>query len=149
MERKIVAKHADDTKAFAKTFFDELIARGPSTNATVVALSGELGAGKTFFTKEVARLFGVTRPVQSPTFVLERIYKLDSGKYNFKHLIHIDAYRLEGGAELATLGWHDLLVNPGNLIFIEWPEKVADVMPDNMLSISIEHLGEETREIRW
>lgn len=146
--QQTVAKNTDETKVFAKTFFDELVARGPGTSATVVALSGELGAGKTFFTKEIARLFGITRTVSSPTFVLERIYKL-APEYGFKHLIHIDAYRLEGGAELVSLGWNDLLADPGNLIFIEWPERVVDVIPKNARTISIAHFGEETREIRW
>ena len=71
--------------------------------ATFVTLSGELGAGKTAFTKGVAKALGVTETVNSPTFVLEKIYDLsqfDGHSVSFKRLIHIDAYRLASGIEL-------------------------------------------------
>ncbi|HEX7651764.1 MAG TPA: tRNA (adenosine(37)-N6)-threonylcarbamoyltransferase complex ATPase subunit type 1 TsaE [Candidatus Paceibacterota bacterium] len=97
--------------------------------ATLVTLSGELGAGKTAFTKAAARALGIDETVTSPTFVLEKIYALPEGGA-FERLIHIDAYRLESGAELAPLGFDDLMRAPGNLILLEWPEKVADTLPE-------------------
>ena len=97
-------------------------------DATLVTLSGELGAGKTAFTKAVARSLGVEDIVNSPTFVLEKIYVLPNGQ-PFKHLVHIDAYRLEKGAELAPLGFDELMQDAGNLILLEWPEKVAGALP--------------------
>lgn len=101
--------------------------------ATLVTLSGELGAGKTAFAKAVAKALGVAEPVTSPTFVLEKIYTLpqNSGhrKSRFKRLVHIDAYRLEDAAELAPLGFDELMRDSGNLVMIEWPERVADALP--------------------
>lgn len=94
--------------------------------ATLVTLSGELGAGKTAFTKAIAKALGVTETVTSPTFVLEKIYGLT--KSVFRRLIHIDAYRLESGAELAPLGFDELMQDPNNLILLEWPEKVAGAL---------------------
>ena len=98
-----------------------------SQSATLVTLSGELGAGKTAFTKAVATALGVEGVVTSPTFVLEKIYLLPQG--NFKRLIHIDAYRLESGKELAALGFDELMQDAGNLILLEWPEKVGESLP--------------------
>jgi tRNA threonylcarbamoyladenosine biosynthesis protein TsaE len=117
----------------------------PRTSATIVALHGDLGAGKTTFTQSVAKALGVTETVTSPTFVIEKIYKLDHK--NFSHLIHIDAYRLESGKELETLGWNEIAEDPKNVIFIEWPEKVADILPENIKHIYFTHVDEGTREI--
>ena len=105
--------------------------------ATLVTLSGELGAGKTAFTKAVASVLGVEETVNSPTFVLEKIYKLGSEASKFKRLIHIDAYRLESGSDLAPLGFDELMKDTGNLILLEWPEKVADALPTPAVKISI------------
>lgn len=146
-KKKVAAQSLAHTKAFAQQVANELIARGPAAKAaTVVGLYGDLGAGKTTFTKEVARCFGVTRTVASPTFVLERIYKL-APKYKFKHFIHIDAYRLSGGVELKALGWKEIISDPKNLIFIEWPEIVIDAMPKKHIGIFFTHKGEFEREI--
>lgn len=102
--------------------------RPESSRATLVTLSGDLGAGKTAFTKAVAAALGVTETVTSPTFVLEKIYALPSTA-PFRRLIHIDAYRLEGGTELAPLGFDEAMRDPSNLILLEWPEKVQDGLP--------------------
>lgn len=105
------------------------------SGATLVTLSGELGAGKTAFTKAAAKALGVEEIITSPTFVLEKIYLL--GEQPFKRLIHIDAYRLEKGADLAPLGFDELMQDAGNLILLEWPEKVDDVLPAATVRISL------------
>ncbi len=118
-----------------------------SSGATLVTLSGELGAGKTAFAKEVARVLGVEEEVTSPTFVLEKIYELS--EKNFKRLIHIDAYRLEGGQELSPLGFAEAMKDTGNLILLEWPEKVADALPAPALAISLEALDDGSRRLTY
>jgi len=119
-----------EAAAFLKTLAPQ------ADSATLVALSGELGAGKTAFTKAVAKALGVEEVVTSPTFVLEKIYALPEGSA-FKRLIHIDAYRLDSGAELAPLGFDELMTDPGNLVFLEWPEKVADALPAPAARVSL------------
>ena len=99
----------------------------PRASAALVTLSGELGAGKTAFAKAAARALGVKEIVNSPTFVLEKIYALPSG--SFKRLIHIDAYRLKKGGDLAPLGFDELMRDAGTLILLEWPEHVAESLP--------------------
>lgn len=96
--------------------------------ATLVTLSGELGAGKTTFTQGIAKAFGVEGSVTSPTFVLEKIYALPETA-PFRRLAHIDAYRLNSGIELAPLGFDELMQDKDTLVVLEWPEKVADSLP--------------------
>ncbi len=116
--------------------------------ATLVTLSGELGAGKTTFVQGIARALGVEETVSSPTFVLEKIYALPKrdlvGPFlGFKRLVHIDAYRLKGAHELEVLGWQELIADPANLILLEWPERVAEAIPESAIAIAFEIDGEE------
>ena len=112
-----------------------------STTATTVTLSGELGAGKTTFVQALAKALGVEESVTSPTFVLEKIYQLQGQK--FARLIHIDAYRLKGAHELEVLGWKELLADSGNLIVLEWPERVAEAIPAGAIRIRFDIEGDE------
>lgn len=120
-----------------------------ATGATLVTLSGELGAGKTAFTQAVARALGVEEVVTSPTFVLEKIYSLGGETPKFKRLIHIDAYRLEKGGDLAPLGFDELMQDAGNLVLLEWPEKVADALPAPAVRISIVVQTDGSRTISY
>lgn len=115
--------------------------------ATLVTLSGELGAGKTAFTKAVATALGVEGVVTSPTFVLEKIYLLGGETPKFKRLVHIDAYRLESGKELAALGFDELMQDAGNLILLEWPEKVAESLPVPAAHLSFSVQEDDSRII--
>jgi len=111
-----------------------------------VALQGNLGAGKTVFVKGAAQALGVTDEVTSPTFVIEKIYHLPEGA-PWKHLVHIDAYRMEGEEELNTIGWHDIATDPNNLIMIEWPEQVGLGVPERAVWVEFEAVTEDTRRI--
>jgi tRNA threonylcarbamoyladenosine biosynthesis protein TsaE len=135
---KAVSKSLEDTQKIAGEIRARLLPR-PDT-ATLLALSGDLGAGKTALVQALARAYGVAENITSPTFVIEKIYKLDGQL--FEHLIHIDAYRVAHGSELVTLGWHDIIANPKNLICIEWPENVRDLVPPYVISIECEFIDE-------
>ena len=117
------------------------------SHATLVTLRGELGAGKTAFTKAVAKALGVEEVVTSPTLVLEKIYLLSN--QIFKRLIHIDAYRLEKGTDLAPLGFDELMRDSGNLILLEWPEKVAGALPEPAVKISFVASTDDSRIISY
>lgn len=139
-----LSKSLSETRNIAKDFLDTL---EYGKNATVVALQGDLGAGKTAFTQEVGKLLGITENMHSPTFVIEKIYEINFK--NFKRLIHIDAYRLEREQELLHLGWQELIKEPENLIFIEWPENVSKIIPKNANTISFKFVDDKTREISF
>ena len=142
---KIISKSLGETEKIAREFLAENISKNENS-ATVVGLYGDLGSGKTAFTQAAAKCLGVKEAVTSPTFVIEKIYKLDH--QNFDHLIHIDSYRLKSGDELLHLGWEEIAKNPKNLIFIEWPEKVAEILPNDIKKIHFTFVDENTREIR-
>ncbi len=97
-------------------------------HAVVLALSGDLGAGKTTFTQHLAKELGVTETITSPTFVIMKKYPLPNDP-QFKYLVHIDAYRLEDPEELLVLNLNTELQNEGNLVVVEWAEKVAALLP--------------------
>jgi tRNA threonylcarbamoyladenosine biosynthesis protein TsaE len=131
----------EEFNAEAARFARGLVPR--EDRATIVALSGDLGAGKTTFVQRVAQEFGVEDQVNSPTFVIEKVYACSQGPY--VHLIHMDAYRLKNAHELEVLGWHELARDKDNLILIEWAENVAGAIPDDVLRVSLSgHEDERT-----
>jgi len=115
-------------------------------HAVIVGLFGDLGSGKTTFTQALGKHLGVKEVITSPTFVIEKIYRLN-GQSNFKNLIHIDAYRLDSGKELTNLGFEEISRDPNNLILIEWPERVADILPPDLIKINFKFVSENEREI--
>lgn len=148
---KILADSREETVSVAEGFLAGLkpgakASPDGSRQATVVALHGDLGAGKTTFTQGLAWALGVEEVVTSPTFVIEKIYKLND-QAKFKHLVHIDAYRLEQASELDHLGFSDLLNDPSNLIVLEWPERVKDILPAETVTVNFRFIDENTREI--
>lgn len=125
---KYVTQSEKDNEEIVRDFLKTLTPK--SDTATVVGLYGNLGAGKTTFTKYIAKNFGIEEVITSPTFVIEKIYELSEQK--FLHLIHIDAYRLEREEELVSLGWDKIISDPKNVILVEWPEKVSGIMPEHI-----------------
>lgn len=104
--------------------------------ATIVFLDGDLGAGKTTFSKVLAEKLGVSERVISPTFVLKKIYQTDHPR--FKSLIHIDAYRFTNTKEEKVLQLKDDMQDINKIIVIEWPYNLSNIAPDIILSLSIE-----------
>ncbi|MCX6702036.1 MAG: tRNA (adenosine(37)-N6)-threonylcarbamoyltransferase complex ATPase subunit type 1 TsaE [Candidatus Zambryskibacteria bacterium] len=139
---KYTTNSLEQTQKIANDFVSTLLPK--QNGAVIVGLYGDLGAGKTTFTQHIAKIFGVEETVTSPTFVIEKIYEL-AGQ-NFTHLIHVDAYRIEKSEELLHLGWHDIISDSHNLILIEWPERVADIMPEH-IKVNLSHVFESSREI--
>lgn len=120
--------------------------------ASLLALSGDLGVGKTAITQMIAGKLGIKEKIISPTFVIMKIYEIDSKSIyykNFKKLIHIDAYRLTSGKELEQIGWPEMLKDKDNLIIIEWPEIVKDVLDKDVLWVKLSHIDEEARSLEF
>ncbi len=115
--------------------------------ATLVTLSGDLGAGKTTFTQALARALSITDSVTSPTFVLAKSYDLPDGL--FKKLVHIDAYRLEEGKDLAALDFAHSMEEPGTLVVLEWPEMVIDGLPKADVAITLTLMPGEARTLTY
>ena len=107
---------------------------------TVLAYTGDLGAGKTAFTRGIARGLGIREPVTSPTYTIVNEYP--QGRLP---LFHFDMYRLTSSEDLWDIGWEDYLQR-GGICCVEWSENVADAMED-AIRIHIEKLDETSRAI--
>lgn len=137
---------SEETRKLGERFVQELHAASRGS-AAVVVLSGELGAGKTTFVQGFFRGMGIKRNPQSPTFVIVRRYRVPPGKHApFTHLIHMDAYRLKGADQLAPLGFDALLSDPGNLLLIEWGERIKDALPKRSVRHLVFHHGRTENE---
>jgi tRNA threonylcarbamoyladenosine biosynthesis protein TsaE len=114
-------------------------------NGDCVALTGELGSGKTCLTQGIAKGFGVPAnyAVTSPTFTLLNEYP---GRETAMY--HLDVYRLTGSADLAEIGYEEYLFG-GGVMVVEWAEKIIDQIPEGALFIKFSHLGESTRKIEF
>jgi len=107
---------------------------------TVIAYRGDLGAGKTAFTRGLARGLGITDPVTSPTYTIVNEYL--NGRLP---LFHFDMYRLHSADDLFDIGWDDYLER-GGICAVEWSENVTEAMED-ALTVTIQKIGEESRKI--
>lgn len=115
--------------------------------ATVVGLYGDLGSGKTTFVQAAAQALGVSSHVSSPTFLIWKRFKIKDSR--FKNLIHADCYRLQSGEELRKLGFADLLADPANLIFVEWADRVADLLPKDHTKLFLDFVNDTTRTMSF
>lgn len=128
---------------------DELLAPQASVplHARVITLSGDLGAGKTTFTQELAKKLGVVDVVTSPTFVIMRIYA--TTHHLFTRLVHIDAYRIESIREIEVLHILELFDDPKTIVCIEWPEKIKDVIPSHAVALTLTELTNNERVLTY
>jgi len=134
-ETVVTTGSAEETRAAGAA-----LARGLGPG-DVVALRGELGAGKTCFVQGLVRALGAAAWATSPTFVLVNEYRGDLPVH------HVDAYRAGGPAEMVDVGLPELIDGDGVTV-IEWAERVAPLLPARTVHVSIEGVGDEPRVIR-
>ncbi|MFT7644692.1 MAG: tRNA threonylcarbamoyladenosine biosynthesis protein TsaE [Candidatus Paceibacteria bacterium] len=102
----------------------------------VIALQGDLGAGKTTFTQELGRHLKVTEHITSPTFTIMKQYEINYDDFDF--LVHIDAYRIEDEAEAIPLRLSEIFEKPRTLVCIEWPEQIPSLVPKTAVLLKLE-----------
>jgi len=137
--KEYIVNNIDETNKVAEDLVSKL--KGKS----VIALSGNLGAGKTTFVKAIANKLGVEENVTSPTFVLIKLYNTKDEK--IKKIIHVDCYRLDGKEDLYEIGLEDYLEYKDSLVVIEWADKIVN-LPDDIIKINIKIIGENKRNIK-
>lgn len=136
MKIELITNLANDTIEFGKS-----VARAVEKGA-VISLVGDLGAGKTTFTKGVARGLGIMDNVTSPTFTILNEYAGEE-----KRLYHFDFYRIEDPDELVELGFEDYFPSTDGLTIVEWVEKAPSVLPKQYYQITFEKIDDDKRRI--
>lgn len=128
----ITSRNESETRLFGR----ELSKRLNSTD--VVALYGDLGSGKTQLVKGICESLGVKNVVNSPTFIIVNEYSSD----RIPKIFHFDFYRLKSVDEILNIGFQEYIRN--GLCFIEWPELIESLLPENTIKIRLSHVGDDS-----
>jgi tRNA threonylcarbamoyladenosine biosynthesis protein TsaE len=115
--------------------------------ATVVALSGELGAGKTTFVQQLAQILGIREAVTSPTFVIMKSYITTDSI--FQTLVHMDAYRIEDDTEMGPLNFKHVVAQPNTLVCVEWAERISTFLPPHTIKIDLLSLSHSKHKLTY
>lgn len=138
--KNFLTKSSAQTKKLGQLLAEEL--RG----GEIICLMGDLGAGKTTFTQGLLRGLGVRGTITSPTFNIIKIYNLKAKSYELKAIYHIDAYRINS-KDLSDLGWKDFAGKSGNIVIIEWAEKIKKIIPASAAWMKFEWINDKERKI--
>jgi len=128
---KIISHSEKQTFNFGKKLAQKL------KGGEVMALIGELGAGKTVLIKGIAAGLGIKKTITSPTFVLMKLYKIRNPKSEIRNLLHVDAYRLSSGQDLINIGLMDWLGKSDTVTVIEWADRVKEILPKKTIFVKI------------
>lgn len=142
MNNKIIIKSPAEMEKFSRAVAKNL------KGGAVLALTGELGAGKTSFVKGLAKALGIRKNVQSPTFLLMKCYptpKAIRAKKNIHDFCHVDAYRIKKDHELMAIGFVEHLEDEATVMIVEWANLVKALIPAGAFWIHFEH-GEKMLE---
>jgi tRNA threonylcarbamoyladenosine biosynthesis protein TsaE len=133
---KVISSSEEETLKLAAQFALSL------PRPAIVTLTGDLGAGKTVFSRGMARALGVKGPISSPTFTIVQEYDIDKGS-----LYHMDLYRISDDEEALSFGIEDFLLDQAAICLIEWPVRLSWLLPDQVFAIDLEHVSENERQI--
>ena len=137
-DRIIISDSPEQTEAAGAALAADL------ASDSFIALSGELGAGKTAFVRGLASVLCPEAKVKSPTYAIVKTYPARTTGGEITNLCHFDMYRIESEDDLYSCGWDDY---EGNIIAAEWMENVPFALPDEYISVTITKLGDDKREI--
>ncbi len=142
IDQSFTTHSAEETRAWGKEL------AGTILPGTLLCLTGELGAGKTTLVQGLLEGLGAERPYVSPTFVIMKQYELFvSSVTGVKRIYHADAYRV-GSKDFTEIGFTEWCADRDGLVILEWPERIADILPEKRIDITLTSLSETEREIR-
>jgi len=146
---KLATKNAAETQQIAVDLAKKMTKEKPGRNARVLALVGELGAGKTTFVQSFAKTLGIKSRMVSPTFLIFRSYPLRQSlrakaKQSYKYLYHVDLYRIRSSKELNALNFKKIIKDPKNIVLIEWADKIKKILPKDAIWVKFSHGRKET-----
>ena len=159
MLTKRITKNFKETQKLGENAAKKIIKNGSRKTAVVLALSGDLGGGKTTFLQGFARGLGIREKILSPTFVIQKRFELKNKK--LKNFYHIDCYRLknnkparnashsDAGRFISEINVKEIIKNPENIVAIEWPEKIKKFIPKNTIFINFKLIDKNKREMMF
>jgi len=134
-----------ETQKTGIIFAKEILKLPLRKRALVLGLKGDLGGGKTTFLQGLARGLRIREKILSPTFILMRKFQIPNSK--FQTFYHIDCYRIEKPKEILDLGFKEIILNPKNIIAIEWSERVKKILPKETITLKFNFINKSTRKI--
>ena len=153
---EVITKSTRETRKLAALLAKELL-NWPAhrKSAMTVSLRGDLGAGKTTFAQGFAKGLGVKEMIKSPTFVILKRYRIPTS-YKLqatsclKYFYHLDCYRLKSAKDARSIGLPEILKNQENLVLIEWPERIKNILSKKqIIAIKFSHIDETSRKISF
>lgn len=151
--KKFVSSNLEESKKISRNFAEEILSgkiRGKENGALVLALTGDLGSGKTTFARNFAEALGIKEKIKSPTFIIFRKSKIGNKGWRekgFENFYHFDVYRVNNEKEILNLGWEEIIKNPENIVLVEWADKIEKILPNNRVKINFKHLKRDKREV--
>jgi tRNA threonylcarbamoyladenosine biosynthesis protein TsaE len=138
---EILSTSTAETEKLAKTLADKV------KPGMVLALFGDLGSGKTTFSSFLVKALGFDSRVQSPTFVIHRLYSSAVPNSAIKVIHHVDLYRLTSREDVLDVGLSEMLQEQDSLVLIEWPELAMDFLPQDVVKLYFTTIDENVRNI--
>ncbi len=154
--KSLLVRSKSQTQKIATKLARQILKVDPLKRARILALSGDLGAGKTTFTQGFIKALGVKHHVTSPTFLIVRRYNIPNYEFSktqnlktktYLNVYHFDLYRIHSIAEMAQLHFKKIINDPQNIVLIEWPERIGKSIPKSAQWIYFEH-GRNIKERR-
>jgi len=141
-----ITSNYSETIDLGKSFAEEVLSsKKQKDKALIIALKGDLGAGKTTFMQGFAQGLKIKDNILSPTFIIFNRYSLKLDK--FKNLYHFDCYRIEKEEEVINLEFEEIISNKENIVCIEWPKNIKGVIPEDAIFIKFNILEGDKRKI--
>ncbi|MFA6183850.1 MAG: tRNA (adenosine(37)-N6)-threonylcarbamoyltransferase complex ATPase subunit type 1 TsaE [Parcubacteria group bacterium] len=140
--KEVITKNTQETVKLGKEFAQNV------KGGDIICLKGGLGAGKTTFTQGFLKTLGAEGALTSPTFIVMKKYSLKKNSYKVKNIYHIDTYRVES-EDILDLGWKELIGNKENIIIIEWPEKIKNIIPFRAVWLNFELIDKDRRRVSF
>ena len=161
MQPFYITHSPSETKKVAKLLAKKILKKGPEKQATIIALVGSLGGGKTTFLQGFAKGLGIGEKILSPSFIILRKFQIPrikfpviskfqtaGSKQQFKNFYHLDCYRIKKAKEILDLGFKEIISDPQNIVTIEWADKIKKILPKDSLIIKFKFLSKNKREIK-
>lgn len=158
---EVITKSAQETAALGEKIANQLTINHKQSlllrnkqslllrnRSSIIALTGELGSGKTVFVQGLAKGLGIKERILSPTFIMIRQYPLAiSHQSSIISFYHIDLYRIESEKDIEGLSLEEIWSDPKNIVAIEWAEKIKKILPKKRIEIHFEYINEGERRI--